>query len=88
MPVYTEKKAVTNKNAKTATMTHLAHQISVQSNKLNQGLGARNNRRGGAGATLSKVLRISYELPESKNSFINIEKEEEGCIDDGDHTIR
>ena len=36
---------------------------------------------------MSKVLRISYELPKSKNSFINIEKEEgsynnddSGCV--------
>lgn len=32
------------------------------------------------------MLRISYELPQSKNSFINIEKEE-SCVDD-DNTIQ
>ena len=50
------------------------------------------------GGTLSKVLRISYELPQAKDSFINIEKEEEEwqgfkkpaalleeCMDDFDH---
>ena len=82
MPEYTEKKAVTNTNK---SMTQLAHSISAQSNRLNQ-MGARNHRTGQMGAgTLSKVLRISYELPHAKDSFINIEKEEEECMDDFDH---
>lgn len=86
MPEYTEKKAVTNTNAASQkSMTQLAHSISAQSNRLNQ-MGARNHRTGQMGAgTLSKVLRISYELPQAKDSFINIEKEEEECMDDFDH---
>ena len=91
MPEYTEKKAVINTNAAThKTMTHLAYSISAQSNRLNQ-TGARNHRTGqiiagsgSVGGRMSKVLRISYELPLSKNNFINIEKEEEEYMDDLD----
>ena len=39
-------------------------------------MGVRNRQGQYTGNTLSKVLRISYELPKSKDDFISIEKEE------------
>ena len=66
IPIYSEKKAVSNTNSTTV--------VPVFNN-------SRNNRVKGfaesGSGSLTKVMRISYELPESMNDFVNIEKEED-----------